>query len=159
MNTAILPFFPPKKPTVVKMPSVCKVKGTVAGIAIQAQIVIKAIKILIYTISRVLLSCDVFFLFSIIYLPLKYGYKNSRDNYYCQLNIKNNFTIKIKKEDLNKSSLNNVFRMGEGKLTLLVGNIYLYRLLCFILYHVFVFVFSRKCVILCYGEKNEDWKC
>ena len=27
-----------------------------------------------------------------------------------------------------------------------------------LLYQVFVFVFSRKYVILCYGEKNENWK-
>ena len=29
---------------------------------------------------------------------------------------------------------------------------------CFIIYQVFVFVFSKKYVILCYGEKYENWK-
>lgn len=43
--------------------------------------------------------------------------------------------------------------MGEGKYYIANGKFILYRLLCFILYQVFVFVFSRKYVILCYGEK------
>ena len=53
VKTAIVPLFPPKRPTAIKTANVCKVNGTVAGMEIQEQIAITATKSPIYAMSTV----------------------------------------------------------------------------------------------------------
>ena len=53
---AAVPFFPPRMPVAANTPKVCMVKGTAAGMEIQAQTAIRTAKSEMYIIVFVL--CD-----------------------------------------------------------------------------------------------------